>query len=68
MVVADGLVPNWHQDICNHRDDVALFAISGVSIVMVTKFEHKTNLELITGIPQMFSQAIYTFSILSGEV
>ena len=21
MVVADGLTPIWHQDICNHRDD-----------------------------------------------
>ena len=23
MVVADGLVPIWHQDICNHHDDVS---------------------------------------------
>ena len=26
IVVADGLVPIWHQDICNHHDDVARFA------------------------------------------
>ena len=22
MVVADGLAPIWHQDICNHPDDM----------------------------------------------
>ena len=32
IVVADGLVPIWHQDICNHIDDVGYFTCTGTTL------------------------------------
>ena len=51
MVVADGLVPIWRQDICNHRDDLISQRISGmpnvlslISSLMVNTLRHRRNI------------------------
>ena len=42
-VVADGLVPIWHQNICNHHDDLGKSTYVGSALCINTRYQTPTD-------------------------